>query len=278
MKKNSNQIAIWKVSLITIGAAIILWGVFALAGYIGGLGYVSIGDSYEKAGFVPAKYASFNVTFKNAYSGTLTLIDKSGKQLSNSDYNVKVNGKKKGTSFSVQNEKMVRISICGKSVKARGRNYVRVKGGGPYISHYYFRHHSNPFIVWIWWICLTLIFITIIWFTVLQRLLYPRFRAIKKTLLIPNQSPIVIRMKGVRLVVIDNTTHKQSWWNSLWTGKVIYKQHPSIVSPIILKPTDKGRKILVALNPMDYTCTPNPIDMRPAIIEDRINKKQIQIN
>ena len=54
MKKNSNQIAVWKVSLITIGAAIILWGVFALVGYIGGLGYVSIGDSYVKAGFVPA--------------------------------------------------------------------------------------------------------------------------------------------------------------------------------------------------------------------------------
>lgn len=277
MKKNSNQIAVWKVSLITIGAAIILWGVFALVGYIGGLGYVSIGDSYEKAGFVPAKYASFNVTFKNAYTGPLTLVDKSGKQLSNSDYNVKVNGKKKGTSFSVQNEKMVRISICGKSVEARGRNYVRVKGGGPYVSHYYFRHHSNPFIVWMWWMFLTLIFITTIWFTVLQRLLFPRFRAIKKTLVIPNQAPIAIRLKGVRLVVIDNTTHEQSWWNRLWTGKIIYKQHTSITSPITLKPTAKGKKILFVANIAHYTCNPNPIDLHPAIIEDRIYKKQIQI-
>ena len=278
MKKNSNQIAIWKVSLITIGAAIILWGVFALVGYIGGLGYVSIGDSYEKAGFVPAKYASFNVTFKNAYSGTLTLVDKSGKQLSNSDYNVKVNGKKKGTSFSVQNEKMVRISICGKSVKARGRNYVRVKGGGPYISHYYFRHHSNPFIVWIWWICLTLIFITTIWFTVLQRMLYPRFRAITKTIVIPDQAPIVIRFKGARLVVIDSTQHKQSWWNKLWTGRIIYKQNSSITSPVTLKPTSKGKKVLFIADAANYTCSPNPIDLRPAIIDDKVNYQQLRIN
>lgn len=278
MKKISSSIALWKVTLITLGAALVLWGVFSLVGYIGGLGYVSIGDTYEKAGFVPAKYVTFNVSFKRPYTGNLTLVDKSGKQLSNSDYSVKVNRKKVGTSFQVHDEKVVSISICGKSNKAKGRNYIRVKGGGPFISHYYFRHHSNPFVVWIWWVCLTLIFCATIWFAVLQQLLYPRFRAIKKTLVIPNQAPIVMRMKGVRMIVIDNIIHKQSWWNRLWTGKVVYKQHPSIVSPIILKPTEKGRKILVVFTPTDYTCSPNPIDLRPAIIEDRINKKQIQIN
>lgn len=136
----------------------------------------------------------------------------------------------------------------------------------------------NPLAELILW-CSILIFAAFAaWILFFKPLFYPRFRAIKKTLVIPNQAPIVIRFKGARLVVIDSTRHKQSWWNRFWTGKIIYKQNHSITSPITLKPTANGKKVLFVANTAHYTCNPNPIDMRPAIIEDRINKKQIQIN
>ena len=135
----------------------------------------------------------------------------------------------------------------------------------------------NPLAKIILW-CSILIFAAFVaWILFFKPLFYPRFRAIKKTLVIPNQAPIVIRFKGARLVVIDSTRHKQSWWNRFWTGKIIYKQNHSITSPITLKPTANGKKVLFVANTAHYTCNPNPIDMHPATIIDRINNQQITI-
>ena len=135
----------------------------------------------------------------------------------------------------------------------------------------------NPLAEIILW-CSILIFAALVaWILFLKPLFYPRFRAIKKTLVIPKQAPIVIRFKGARLVVIDSTRHKQSWWNRFWTGKIIYKQNHSITSPITLKPTANRKKVLFVANTAHYTCNPNPIDMYPATIIDRINNQQITI-
>ena len=136
----------------------------------------------------------------------------------------------------------------------------------------------NPLATVLFWICVAILFGLVLWLTILQRYFYPRFRAINKTMIIPNQAPISIHFRGARMVVIDKDRHKQSWWNKLWTGKIIYKQHPAITSPIILKPTSKGSKIsFKAANPSNYTCAPNPIALQPSRVTDILNKQQITI-
>lgn len=118
----------------------------------------------------------------------------------------------------------------------------------------------------------------VLWFVLFQRLKYPRFKNINKMIIIPNQAPISIHFKGVRMVVLDNTKHKQSWWNKMWTGKIIYKQHLAITSPIMLTPTGRGKKIRFrAANPSNYTCSPNPIAIQPSKVTDIVNKQQITI-
>ena len=164
------------------------------------------------------------------------------------------------------------IDRCGNHDLSSCNGYIDVL-----CWHINYVKKMNPLAEIILW-CNILIFAAFVaWILFFKPLFYPRFRAIKKTLVIPNQAPIVIRFKGARLVVIDSTRHKQSWWNRFWTGKIIYKQNHSITSPITLKPTANGKKVLFVANTAHYTCNPNPIDMHPATIIDRINNQQITI-
>lgn len=136
MKQKDNRYL--KLTLITIVSTVVVWGLFQLLFYITSLGYIEIGDSYCECGPIPAKYASFTVGFKSKYTGRLTLIDKSGKQLSNSDYTVLLDGKEVGTSFNAPGTYLIRISIRGNSSRVNGRNFVCVEGGGPFVSYYFF--------------------------------------------------------------------------------------------------------------------------------------------
>lgn len=268
-----------KLFLTVIVSVILTWLIFEVFFYVTSLGYVSIGDSYCKFGPIPAKYASFNVTFKSEYTGQLTLIDKSGKQLPNSDYTVIVNGKTVGTSFMAPGKRLVNIKIRGNSNKVAGRTFVRVKGGGPFITHYYFRHHSNPFVYYLIAFVITCLFVAVLWFVFLQKQFYPRFRAINKTIIIPNQAPIYVKCKGFREVVITSKKQKQKVMDKLIKGPIVYKFSPTIESDIRFKPTSKGKRIIVVVNASHYKCVPNPIEANiQAKIEDIINKQQIIIN
>ena len=274
-----NDYRILKLTLITIVSTIIVWGLFQIFFYITSLGYVDIGDSYCKCGPIPAKYASFTVGFKSKYTGRLTLIDKSGKQLSNSDYTVLMNGKEVGTSFNAPGKRLIRISIRGNSSKVNGRNFVRVEGGGPFVSYYYFRHHANPFVYYMIWLLTTIVFVLVLWYVFLQKQFYPRFKAINKTIIIPNQSPIIIRFKGYREVVISPNAGTQSLLDKWIKGPILYKVSSGINSPIKLKPIGKGKDIIVAANPTHYICIPNPIKgFAPAKIKDIHNNHIINVN
>lgn len=266
-----------KLYLTVIVSVILTWLIFEVFFYVTSLGYVSIGDSYCKFGPIPAKYASFNVTFKSEYTGQLTLIDKSGKQLPNADYTVIVNGKTVGTSFKAPGKRLVNIKIRGNSNKVAGRTFVRVKGGGPFITHYYFRHHSNPFVYYLIAFVITCLFVAVLWFVFLQKQFYPRFRAINKTIIIPNQAPISIRFKGARGIILDNVKHEQNIWDKIVKGPVIYKVIPNLTAPIKLSPTENGRKILFRAPITSYICSPNPIDIQPSIVTDLINNQSFTI-
>lgn len=120
---------------------------------------------------------------------------------------------------------------------------------------------------------------TVLWYVFLQKQFYPRFRAIRKTVIIPDQAPVVIRFKGARMVVLDNVMHKQKPWDKLLKGKIIYKQIPTLTAPIVFKPTSKGKKILFVNRSSKYSCVPNPIDeFRSATIEITNENRKIIIN
>lgn len=135
----------------------------------------------------------------------------------------------------------------------------------------------NPLVKCLMWCSIVLLAAILVWMLVIKHILYPRFRKIKKTLVIPNQTPIVMQFKGARMLIVDNVKHKQSWWNRVWTGKVIYKQHTSITSPITLKPTAGGKKILFIANTLHYTCNVNPIGIQPVTIVDKTNNQNLQL-
>ena len=117
----------------------------------------------------------------------------------------------------------------------------------------------------------------LLWQIFLKHLFFPKFRAINKMMIIPNQAPISLRFKGKRMIVIDNKRYKQSSWNRFWTGEIQYIQNPFITTSITLKPIRRGRQIMFVSNATNYLCSPNPVGMQPAKVNDIINKVAIII-
>lgn len=222
-----------------------------------GAAYVSIGSTYNKFLFIPAKSAHFSITFRSAYTGSLTLIDDKGNALSNSDYTISVDGVKTGSSFSVKEKKLVNVAIrCSKSVSP-GKHYIRVKGGGPLVTHVYFKHYLNPLFVWISWIFTLLATVTLVWFLLLRKMFFPQFKSCQKTFFVPQQAPLLVKLTGARMVVISSEQKKQSFLDALIKGRIIYKVHPAFTLPITMLP-GKGR-ILVKADSNTYQVTPNPM-------------------
>lgn len=243
-----------------------------------GVTYVSIGKTYNKFLFFPAKSAHFTITFKSSYTGSLTLIDDKGNALPASKYTIMVDGKNSGPSFSVKNKRLVNVSIrCSKTVSP-GKQYVQVRGGGPLVTHVYFTHHLNPLLVWLSWIMTLLAAISLLWFLILRRMVFPQFRSCQKTFIIPNQAPLIVKMKGARMVVISSEQKKQNFWDALIKGRVVYKSHPAFNSPITMRPA-KGRRILIKADNSIYRVSPNPIPViGTATIDNVHSNMHIKIN
>ena len=80
------------------------------------------------------------------------------------------------------------------------------------------------------------------------------------------------------MVVITSEKKKQSFWDALIRGTVIYKFHPSFTSPIAMRPL-KGGRILVKADSAMYRVSPNPMPLVGSAVIDHVNlNKQITIN
>ena len=270
-----NNVKKWIIAICTISIAILL---ITSISSKKGAAYRSIGSTYNKFLFIPAKSAHFVIPFKSSYTGSLTLIDEKGHTLSGDKYIIRVDGKTTGAKFSVKNKRAVHVTIrCNGQVNP-GKQYIRVKGGGPLVTHVYFKHHVNPLLAWFSWIVTLIAIVALIWFSFLQRLIYPRFRSCQKTIFIPGEAPLIIKMTGARMVVISSESKKQSSWDALIKGTVIYKTHSSFTSPITMRPL-KGGRILVLADSATYHVSPNPMPMvGTATIEHVSLNKQITIN
>jgi len=223
-----------------------------------GSAYRSIGNTYNEFLFIPAKSAHFTITFLSPFTGSLRLIDENGNPLPASKYTIYVDRKKSDPSFTVNKARTVAVSIrCSKNLSP-GKHYIQVDGGGKRVTKVYFKHHLNPLVVWLSWIVTLMTIVILVWFLLLRPMVYPQFRSCQKTILVPGQAPIIIKMTGARLVVVSSVAKKQSFWDALIKGPVVYKVHPAFTSPISMRPVKSGR-ILVKADSGIYRVSPNPI-------------------
>ena len=206
------------------------------------------------------------------------MIDENGKALSADKYTVFVDGKKSGPSFSVSNARRTHVAIrCSKAVSP-GKQYIRVKGGGPLVTHVYFKHHLNPLVVWISWIMSLFAVVALVWFLIFRRVFYPQFRSSQKIFYVPNQAPLIVKMTGARMVVISSQVKRQSFIDALIKGPVVYKAHPAFTAPITLTPV-RGGKILVKGDSSIYRTLPNPMPLVGSATMDNLQSKiHITIN
>ena len=134
----------------------------------------------------------------------------------------------------------------------------------------------NPLAKVLMWIGICLLAIFVIWLVILRPILFQRFKNIKKGIYFKDSPPITINFKGARLVVLDSKSHKQSNWDKLFKGKIIYKQHPALLTKITMKPHSHG--VMVVTDTSKYIITPNPMPrIGSAIMKDLINRTNIEI-
>ena len=119
----------------------------------------------------------------------------------------------------------------------------------------------------------------LLWFIVFCPIIYPRFGSAQKTFTAPGMAPLIVKFKGARQIVISATPQKkQSVWNRLWTGKIVYKVHPAFTFPIAFKPS-KGKRILTKYPIGTYQVMPNPIPyVGTATIIDIAKNVKINVN
>ena len=223
------------------------------------------------------------------------LVDKEGKNISSpAAQNLKlcINGEEKDTILLTPSTSNITLSICALPNTEDGRYYGRIELIPTRLDNYpingtqdIFKWRASvernwhPFKVFVFWLSLILAIMFVIWMIFLRPIFYPRFGSIQKTFFIHNQSPLIIKFKGAKQVIISATPQKQqSFWNKFWTGKIIYKTHPAFTSPIILKPGKRNR-ILVKANSSQYHITPNPMPgIGSATITDIQNQLKIDVN
>ena len=81
-----------------------------------------------------------------------------------------------------------------------------------------------------------------------------------------------------KITIISSETKKQSFWDSLIKGPVLYKSHPAFSEPISMRPL-RGGRIMVKANSSVYKIAPNPIPrIGSASIDDLRMNKHITIN
>lgn len=147
-----------------------------------------------------------------------------------------------------------------------------------YVSSIYFEHDVcwNPLKIALMWLLIVIIATLAIWLIILRPIIYPRFKSIKKGIYLKGCAPITINFKGARLAVIDNKPHKQSSWDKIFKGRIIYKQHPAILTQVTMKPHRRG--IMVFADSSKYIVTPNPMPkIGSAIMNDLVNRNNIEI-
>ncbi|MBQ9137861.1 MAG: VWA domain-containing protein [Alistipes sp.] len=205
------------------------------------------------------------------------LVNKAGEgmlNLSSQNFKLFINGDEiKGDSFKITPDVTnLKLSIIGHDMSQEGKYYGRIElipskldncliNGSPDVFRWNFRFEErwNPIKLGLTCILGLLVVALLLWFTVLRPVFFPRFGAIQKTLSARGLAPVIIRFRGVRMVVIAaNHQKKQSWVDRALKGKILYVTHSAFATPMIFKPS-RGGCILAVSQGGAYWINPNPM-------------------
>ena len=177
--------------------------------------------------------------------------------------------------YSTETEKEVKLRFLPKAESGNHQGYIKLVSyshldrfedlelsGGPVKDmsrrwDLYFNKCMNPLAKVMMWIGILAITLLTIWFHILRPILFPRFKTVNKMFNIPGYAPLVVRMRGARMVVISDKSQKDSFWNALVKGPVLYKTHPAFHAPVTLLPSKMG--IVVKADFSKYRVSVNPI-------------------
>ena len=200
-----------------------------------------------------------------------------GERIDNS-FVIKATDSRSVLGIEVPHELAQKEYVIGFKGQSNNLETINAEESRVYESSIYFEHEINwnPLqIILLWFGILALAFL-LIWLLVLKPIIYPRFKSIRKGIYFKNCPPITINFKGARLVIIDNKSHKQSNWDRIFKGKIIYKQHPALLTRITMKPHRRG--VMVVTDNSKYIITPNPMPrIGSAIVNDLTNRTNIEI-
>jgi hypothetical protein len=121
----------------------------------------------------------------------------------------------------------------------------------------------NPLKKWVLAISLVIATFLLLRLTIIKRKLYPVFSGTVRYLESTTQSRS-INFNGYRQVVLSTTIPKQSLFDRLWRGKVLYIKDPSINSPIEFTPKKKGA-IKYRFAPDRFSVSPSDIFLQKGI-------------
>ncbi len=201
-----------------------------------------------------------------------------GKKIDNS-FVVKTTDKESTIGIEVPHELASKEFTIGLKGYPVGLETINAEECKVYESSIYFEHDIcwNPLKTILMWLGIFLVVAFFIWIVILRPVVYPRFKSIRKGIYFKDSPPIIISFKGARLVVLDNKLHKQSNWDKIFKGKIIYKQHPALLTKIIMKPHKQG--VMVVTDTSKYIITPNPIPkIGSAVMNDLSNRSKIDIH
>lgn len=231
---------------------------------------------------------------KNTFA-EIVFVDKDGNPIPDEVLEVTVNGVViKDNTFKVypnEVEKEVKFRYLPKAESGNHQGYIKLLSykldrcedkeldGSPTVIMRWdlrFNKCMNPLAKVLMWICILFLVLLLVWFLVVRPIRYPRFKSIRKGIYFKDSQPITINFKSARLVVLDSKLHKQSNCDKIFKGKIIYKQHPALLTKIIMKPHRRG--VMVITDTSKYVVTPNPMPkIGSAMINDLVNKTNIEI-
>ena len=126
----------------------------------------------------------------------------------------------------------------------------------------------NPLKKWMIWFGLLILGSLLFWFMILRNKIYPKFKGGKIQVLSPYFKGITMT-KNTRLIVFTNSSKKQKFLNTVFTGKIIYDVNPIYEKDIFLRPS-RGNKIKIKL-PLGARINPMVMNL------EKFNNYTIQI-
>lgn len=115
----------------------------------------------------------------------------------------------------------------------------------------------NPLKMWLLIVLSIFALLLILRLTVFKKKLYPTFKGTVRYFESPTQSRS-INFNGNRQVVITNRPHKQSAFDKLWRGKILYITDPLFTAPVEFTPRKRGT-IKYRLDTNKYAVSPSDI-------------------